>query len=138
MTKIPLKKTNFGIPLPIKYIPTIPTTMQVNKNPIILLRRCARLWPASDIMYHMLSFRFRLLLDFLLHFFGVKMLFPEKYYCFRLIDFFSLLNTKRWMFSCRPFVENESTWIFDTLEKSYCWSGQKCDFWMLRHWDRKI
>ena len=55
-------------------IPTIPT-MQVNKNPIILLRRCARLWPASDIMYHMLSFRFRLLLDFLLHFFTPKKCF---------------------------------------------------------------
>ena len=75
MTKVSLKKTNFGIPLPIKYIPTIPTTMQVNKNPIILLRRCARLWPASDIMYHMLSFRFRLLLDFLLHFFTPKKCF---------------------------------------------------------------
>ena len=137
MTKIPLKKTNFGIPLPIKYIPTILTipTMQVNKNPIILLRRCARLWPASDIMYHMLSFRFRLLLDFLLHFFTPKKCF----FCRKNITAFaSSTNTKRWMFSCRPFVENESTWIFDTLEKSYCWSGQKCDFWMLRHWDRKI
>ena len=72
MTKIPLKKTNFGIPLPIKYIQTIPC--KSIRTPSFCLEDAQDSGP-SDIMYHMLSFRFRLLLDFLLHFFTPKKCF---------------------------------------------------------------